>query len=141
MSEQQTAPESRPRSRRLTAAAALAAVEGLALAAGGLYLVAMGLFGHPASLQGAVMGGLTVLALAALPLSAAYGLLRARRWSRGPSLIIQLMALPAAWTMISGGGAMVAAGVVLGVVALAELVLLVHPATTEALGIRRTAER
>ncbi|MBY8888213.1 hypothetical protein K7472_25730 [Streptomyces sp. PTM05] len=127
------------RSVRLTAAAVLAAVEGLAIAAAGLYMIGLVLFGHPASVQEALMGGATVLALAALPLSAAYGLLRARRWSRGPALIIQLMALPCAWTMAHYGTALLAGGVVLGAVALAELALLVHPAATEALGIRRTA--
>jgi hypothetical protein len=42
--------------------------------------------------------------------------------------------------MAQNGGAMLAAAVVLGIVAVAELVLLVHPAATEALGIRRAAE-
>ncbi|MDF2254575.1 hypothetical protein [Streptantibioticus ferralitis] len=134
----ETAPEAvplaAPRIPRLTAAAALAGLEGLALAAGGVYLVAMGLFGHRGSTQTAVMGGLTVLAMAALPLTAAYGLLRARRWSRGPALIIQLIALPIAWTMGQNGGALLAAAVAIGAAALAELVLLVHPAATAALG-------
>ncbi len=123
-----------PRLPRLTAAAALAGLEGVALAAGGVYLMATGIVGRHASTQTAVMGGLTVLAMAILPLTAAYGLLRARRWSRGPALIIQLIALPIAWTMGQNGGGLLAAAVAIGAVALVELVLLVHPAATAALG-------
>ena len=51
------------------------------------------------------MGGLTVLALAVLPLVAARGLLLRRSWSRGPALITQLMALPVAWTLLRAQGA------------------------------------
>jgi hypothetical protein len=132
-------PETAPRSRRLTAAAALAALEGVALAAGGLYLLGLSLFGKAAGTSQGAMAGLTVLALAALPLAAAYGLLKARRWSRGPVLIIQFIALPVAWDMAGHGGVLLAAAVALGVVAVAELVLLVSPAATDALGIGRTA--
>jgi hypothetical protein len=125
---------------RLTAAAVVAALEGAALAAWGIGMVVLGIVGNPDSPQQAEAGGLTVLALAAMPLAAAYGLWRARRWSRGPVLIIQLVALPVAWTMIQAGGGLIAAGSLLGAAALTELVLLVHPAATEALGIGRPAE-
>jgi hypothetical protein len=117
---------------RLTAAAAVAGLEGLAVAAWGVTTC----FSGGAD---AVLAGLLVLVMAALPLGAAYGLLRARRWSRGPALIMQLISLPIAWTMLRGDGAFVAAGAALGVLALAGLALLVHPATTDALGINRTA--
>ncbi|WP_088799897.1 MULTISPECIES: hypothetical protein [unclassified Streptomyces] len=131
-----TAPEpTGPRPARLSAAAALTAVEGLALAALGGYLLFMGLAGSPDSPQQAEMGGLTVLALAVLPLVAARGLWLRRRWSRGPSLITQLVALPVAWTLVHGGGALIAAGIGLAVAAVVVLVLLVNPTATEALGI------
>ncbi|MFC5718728.1 hypothetical protein ACFP1Z_00860 [Streptomyces gamaensis] len=123
------------RPRRLTAAAALAALEGVALAAAGVFLLVMGVAGKPDSPQQAVTGGVTVLALAALPLTAARGLWQLRRWGRGPAVITQVMALPVAWTLISSGGALIAAGVVLALVAVAALVLLVNPTATEALGI------
>jgi hypothetical protein len=132
-------PAARP--RRLTAAALLAALEGVALAGGGVFMLVLGLVGHPANATQAEAGGLTVLALAAMPLAAAYGLWNARRWSRGPVLIIQLVALPVAWTMAQNGGILMAAGAALGAVALAELMLLVHPAATEALGIGHPAQR
>nr|WP_202447590.1 hypothetical protein [Streptomyces sp. SID5468] len=125
----------------MTAAAALAALEGAGLAVAGVWLLVLGLLGHPADRQGATMGGLTVLVLAALPLVAAYGLVKARRWSRGPVLIIQLIALPVAWTMAHANTALLVVAVGVAVVAVAELVLLVNPAATDALGIgRRTAE-
>ncbi|GHC60805.1 hypothetical protein [Streptomyces cinnamoneus] len=133
---QSAAPEpAGPRPARLTAAAALVAAEGLALALSGIYLLVMGLLGRPDSPQQAEMGGLTVLALAALPLAAARGLWLRRRWSRGPAMITQIMALPVAWTFYNGGGALVAGAVALALVAVATLVLLVNPTATEALGI------
>jgi hypothetical protein len=117
---------------RLIAAAAIAALEGLVVAAWGV-----GMFFTDS--DNAVLAGLTVLVLAALPLAAAYGLRRALRWSRGPALVMQILALPVAWTMLHSSGAVVAGGAVLGAVAVAALVLLVHPSTTDALGISRSA--
>jgi hypothetical protein len=125
------APPGRP-PLRLTLAAAVAGLEGLAVAAWGVTMFFTG--GDKG-----VLAGFLVLLLAALPLGAAYGLRKARSWSRGPALIMQLICLPIAWTMLKSDGAVVAGGAVLGVLALAGLVLLVHPATTDALGIRRTA--
>ncbi|MFF4601550.1 hypothetical protein ACFY12_02155 [Streptomyces sp. NPDC001339] len=124
-----------PRPARLSAAAAVTGAEGLALAALGAYMLIMGLVGSPDSPQQAETGGLTVLALAVLPLVAARGLWLRRRWSRGPSLITQIVALPVAWTLVKGGGALIAAGAGLAVAALTVLVLLVNPTATEALGI------
>lgn len=116
---------------RLVGAAGVAGLEGLAVVAWGVVEAAGG--GGKA-----VAAGLLVLVLAALPLGAAYGLLRVRRWSRGPALIMQLISLPVAWSMLHSDGAAVFGGAALGVLALAGLVLLVHPATTDALGITRT---
>jgi len=107
-------------------------LEGLAVAAWGVATAFDG--GHDA-----VPAGLLVLLLAALPLGAAYGLHKARRWSRGPALIMQLLSLPIAWAMLGSGGPVVPGGIALGVLAVTGLVLLVHPATSDALGIRRTA--
>ncbi|WP_436844039.1 hypothetical protein [Streptomyces subrutilus] len=120
---------------RLTAAAVLTALEGLALAGLGVYMLYVGIAGDPDSPQQAETGGITLLALAALPLVAARGLRLGRSWSRGPALITQLMALPVAWTLYSTGGAMIAAAVALALAAVAVAVLLVNPTATEALGI------
>ncbi|MFD9406639.1 hypothetical protein ACFWBN_06380 [Streptomyces sp. NPDC059989] len=120
---------------RLTAAAALTALQGLALAGLGVYMLFVGIAGDADSPQQAETGGVTLLALAALPLIAARGLRLGRRWSRGPALITQLMALPVAWTLYTTGGAMIAAAVALAVTAVAVVALLVNPTATEALGI------
>ncbi|WP_434596330.1 hypothetical protein [Streptomyces sp. A5-4] len=138
MSTEQT-PETAadPRPARLTAAAALAALEGLALLVGGAYMLVMGLLGSPDKPEQAEMGGVTLIALAVLPLLAARGLLKCRAWSRGPALITQLMALPVAWTLLrSEGSLLIPAGIALAAVAVTALVLLINPRTTRALGIR-----
>lgn len=122
--------------RRLTAAAAITALEGLALAGLGVYMLYVGIAGDSHSLQTAETGGITLLVLAALPLIAARGLRLGRRWSRGPALITQLMSLPVAWTLWTTGGAMTVAAVALALGAVAVLGLLVNPTATEALGIR-----
>lgn len=130
------APETGPRPGRLTAAAALAGLEGLALLGGGVYMLVMGLAGSPDSPRQAETGGITLIVLALLPLLAARGLLKLRSWSRGPAIITQIMALPVAWQLLQADSAAIPAGIALAAVAIASLVLLVNPATTEALGIR-----
>ncbi|MET8446681.1 hypothetical protein [Streptomyces sp. NPDC005209] len=125
-----------PRPRRLTYAAALAALEGLALLVGGGWVLVLGITGDPDDRQQAVTLGITLIVLALLPLLAARGLLRRRSWSRGPAVITQIMALPVAYSLLQADSLAIPAGIVLAVVAVASLVLLVNPATTAALGIR-----
>ncbi|AZM48559.1 hypothetical protein DMB38_24710 [Streptomyces sp. WAC 06738] len=127
--------EKGPRPPRVTVAAVLTAVEGIVIAALGGYELVLGIVGEPDSTRQAVFGGLTVLALAVLPLAAALGLWRQRRWSRGPSMITQILALPVAFAMVSTGGTMLALGLVLGVVAVGALVCVLSPSTAEALGV------
>ncbi|AJE42450.1 hypothetical protein [Streptomyces nodosus] len=129
-------PEAEPRPARLTAAAALAGLEGLALVAGGVWMLVLGLTGSPDDRRGAVTGGITLIVLALLPLLAARGLLLRRGWSRGPAVITQVLALPVAYNLLQADSVAIPAGIVLAVVAVAALVLLVNPATTRALGIR-----
>ncbi|MFD4525905.1 hypothetical protein ACFWP7_18640 [Streptomyces sp. NPDC058470] len=130
------APTEEPRPGRLTAAAALTALEGLALAVGGVYLLVLGLMGDPDDRQQAVTGGLTLMVLALLPLLATRGLLGRRSWSRGPAVVTQIMALPVAYNLLQADSVAIPAGIALAVVAVAALVLLVNPATTRALGIQ-----
>ncbi|MFF4831898.1 hypothetical protein [Streptomyces sp. NPDC001315] len=125
-----------PRPRRLTYAAALAALEGLALLVGGGWMLALGLAGDPDDRQQAVTGGVTLIVLALLPLLAARGLLGRRGWSRGPAVVTQIMALPVAYNLLQADSAAIPAGIALAVVAVAALVLLVNAETTRALGIR-----
>lgn len=128
-----------PRPARLTAAAAVSGLEGLVLVAGGVYMLVLGLLGRPDSPSQAEMGGVTLVALGAIPLIAARGLLRARSWSRGPAIITHLMALIPAWTLLRSSGALIPVGIVLAAMAVTGLVLLVNPTTAQALGIRGSA--
>ncbi|CAL9454129.1 hypothetical protein SUDANB145_02499 [Streptomyces sp. enrichment culture] len=125
-----------PRPARLTAAAALTGLEGLALVVGGAWMLVGGLTGHPDDRTQAVTGGVTLIVLALLPLLAARGLLARRGWSRGPAVITQIMALPVAYNLLQTDSVAIPAGIVLAVVAVAALVLIVNPETTRALGIR-----
>lgn len=125
-----------PRPRRLTYAAALAALEGTALAVGGVWMLVEGLTGAPDDRRSAVTGGITLVVLALLPLLAARGLLKKKSWSRGPAVITQIMALPVAYNLLQADSVAIPAGIALAVVAVAALVLLVNPATTQALGIK-----
>ena len=125
-----------PRPRRLTYAAGLAALEGLALAVGGVWMLVEGLAGHPEDRGSAVTGGITLLVLALLPLLAARGLLARRSWSRGPAVITQIMALPVAYNLLQADSIAIPAGIALAAVAITSLILLVNPATTQALGIK-----
>ncbi|POX51406.1 hypothetical protein [Streptomyces sp. Ru72] len=137
--EQNPTPETReagPRPARLTAAAALAGLEGLALVAGGAWTLVLGLTGAPDDRQQAVTLGITLIVLALLPLLAARGLLLRRGWSRGPAVITQIMALPVAYNLLRADSVAIPVGIVLAIVAVTALVLLVNPATTQALGIR-----
>ncbi|WP_394430559.1 hypothetical protein [Streptomyces sp. SGAir0957] len=139
-SEQNPAPETPdedgPRPGRLTAAAALAGLEGVALVVGGVYMLVAGVSGNPDNPEQAVTGGVTLIVLALLPLLAARGLLARKSWSRGPAIITQIMALPVAYTLLQADSIAIPGGIALAAVAIAALVLLVNPATTRALGIR-----
>jgi hypothetical protein len=125
-----------PRPGRVTAAAALAALEGLALVVAGVWLLVLGIVGDPSDRKQAVTGGITLAVLALLPLLAARGLFGLRSWSRGPAVITQIMALPVAYNLLQADSVAIPAGIVLGAFAVVSLVLLVNPATTRALGIR-----
>ncbi|GAA2319112.1 hypothetical protein OKJ48_41410 [Streptomyces kunmingensis] len=139
-SEQNPAPETSeedgPRPGRLTAAAALAGLEGAALVVGGISMLVAGIAGNPDNPEQAITGGVTLIVLALLPLLAARGLLARKGWSRGPAIITQIMALPVAYTLLQADSMAIPGGIALAAVAIAALVLLVNPATTRALGIR-----
>ncbi|MEI7034602.1 hypothetical protein [Streptomyces pratensis] len=141
MSTQQTpsspSPSAVRRPTRITALSGINALEGAALALGGIYLLVMGVLGRPESPQQAETVGITLIALGAIPLFAARGLLLLRSWSRGPALITQIMALPVAWTLLRSQGGLIPTGIVVAAVAVTGLVLVLNPATARALGIHR----
>ena len=128
--------DAEPRPGRLTAAAALAALEGVALLVGGGAMLVVGLTGDSDDLSTGVTGGITLIALALLPLIAARGLLLRRSWSRGPAVITQIMALPVAYNLLRADSVAIPAGIALAVVAVTALILLINPATTQALDIQ-----
>ncbi|MCZ0981224.1 hypothetical protein O1L60_25880 [Streptomyces diastatochromogenes] len=127
-----------PRPARLAAAAGVTLVEALGLLAGGLYMLVRTLV-DGGDVTSGVTGGVTVIALGLIPLAAARGLWTQRSWSRGPAVITQILALPVAWQMLQTDG-VIPYGIVLAALAVTGLVLLVNPATTEALGIRRPGQ-
>ncbi|WP_189854675.1 hypothetical protein [Streptomyces poonensis] len=129
-----------PRPGRLTAAAALAALEGAALAVGGVAMLVVGMTGDADDRRSAVTGGVTLIVLALLPLLAARGLFLRRGWSRGPAVITQILALPVAYNLLQADSIAIPGGIALAVVAVTALVLLVNPVTTRALGIRAPGE-
>lgn len=133
MSDTDSAPAARP--ARITTAAVLTALEGAVIAGFGLVSLVLLFTGDPDGVTQALTLALTVLALSVLPLVAARGLWGRRSWSRGPSMIIQLLALPVGWQMAQNGGAWTLGGVVIGLTALAVLGCVLNPTATEALGI------
>ncbi|MGW8380110.1 hypothetical protein [Streptomyces sp. ODS28] len=128
-------PSAAQRPRRLVAAAVLTALEGVVVLGFGLYSLVLLFTDKPDQMTQAVTMAVTVLALSVLPLAAARGLWLLRRWSRGPAMIVQLLALPVAWQFAQNGGAYVALAVVLAAAAVAVLACVVNPTATEALGV------
>lgn len=78
-----------------------------------------------------VGGTILLLAYALALVVVARGLLRLRRWSRGPAVATQVVQLPVAYSFL--GGATTWVGVLLGAVSLTVIVCLVVPASTRAL--------
>ncbi|MCZ7416610.1 MULTISPECIES: hypothetical protein [unclassified Streptomyces] len=124
------------RPTRVVVAAGLVALEGLVVLTVGVVMLALPFTGGrtDGTVQ-AVTGAVTVLALALLPLLTARGLWRLRRWSRGPAIFTQLLALPVGWQMGSGTGWWVACGLALAATSIAVLVCLFHSRAAAALGV------
>ncbi|MDT0307769.1 hypothetical protein RM780_12455 [Streptomyces sp. DSM 44917] len=128
-------PSATERPRRVAAAALLCALQGAATAGLGALLLALAVAGEPGDVTQAVTGAITLLALAALPLAAGHGLWRLRRWSRGPAVVTQLLAVPVTITLANSGALWPLAATALGATALAVLACLINPTATQALGI------
>lgn len=118
----------RKRPSTVQAAAALEGAEGLAAVGFGVYTgveTAVGAAVDPASAI-----GVTVLALAGGigMLACARGLLRADQWSRAPTVLTQLFALPIAWSMWQSDRPGIA--IPMGVVAALALITVLSPPST-----------
>ncbi|GAA3852096.1 hypothetical protein GCM10022227_06870 [Streptomyces sedi] len=119
----------------MAVAAAVCGVQGAVLAAVGTVILVLAIVGDPGDLTQAIAGSVTLLALAVVPLVAGHGLWRLRRWSRGPGVMAQLLALPIAFTLLGSGGGWVLAALPLAASALLVLGCLLSPTATEALGV------
>ena len=115
------------RPRQLTAAAGLAATEGLvALGFGVAELAQVNL-----DVVAGVGVALVMIGFAVLLVAAARALLRGRRWARAPIVVVQLIMLPVGWSFRGGSTTWVSA--VMIIVAVVTLVLVLHPRSTRAL--------
>ncbi|TDC77311.1 hypothetical protein [Streptomyces hainanensis] len=128
-------PEVFDRPRTVSVAALLCGAQGVLVAVLGVVLLALAVFDEPEDMTRAVTGALTVSVLAVLPLAAGHGLWRLRRWSRGPAVVTQLLALPVAFTLLGSGRLWPLAAAGLGISAVAVLGCLVNPTATAALGV------
>lgn len=115
-------------------AVGLLAAEAAAVALLVAFLVYEDLTAGGASLRSGLLvtayAGLMAAALAGL----AWALSRRRAWARSPAIVLQLLLLPAAYYMISGG--LVWLGLPVGALGLLVIGLLLTPATRDAIGIR-----
>ena len=110
------------------AAAALQAAEGAAAVGFGVFTGVETAAGSAVDPASAI--GVTVLALAGGlgMLGCARGLLRAAQWSRAPTVLTQLFALPIAWSLWQSDRPAIA--VPLGVVAVLALITVLSPPST-----------
>jgi hypothetical protein len=115
----------------LSAAAAIEAAEGVAVAAIGLYVGIEAIVGSPNDLTSAVVLALMAVAAGAGIVAVGRGLWQMRRWGRAPALLTQIFAVIAAISMIQSRRQ--AVGAVLIVLAVAGAAALLSPPSTRAL--------
>jgi hypothetical protein len=120
------APVSGRRPLTIVVAAALLVVEALIALAYAAVEV-----GHVRMSRAVVGVGVTILmaCFGLVLFLVARGVFLGRRWSRGPAVATQLILLPIAWSFKGGGTTWVS--VVLAVLAVAVLVGVLHPRSTE----------
>jgi hypothetical protein len=115
----------------LSAAAAIEALEGIAVLAVGLYVGTEAIAGSPHNRTGAVVLALITVATGAGLVAVGRGLWQVRRWGRAPALLTQIFAVIAAVSMIQSRRH--ALGAVLIVVAVAGAATLLSRPSTRAL--------
>lgn len=120
--------------RLINVAAAIEALEGLALVGYAAYFVIETVIGAASNTTSAVALTAVTALLGFGALLVGLGLYRCRRWSRAPAVATQVFALPVAVTFFQSGRADI--GAPLAFVAVVALVALFHPATTQTLSER-----
>jgi hypothetical protein len=107
-------------------AALVAAVEGVALLGLGAFYAGKTALQRPDSYGRALLGAAMAVAGGALLLLLGRALLRVRRWARSPVVVLQVLALPVAYSLAFQAGLPGYGGPIL-VLAVAELYLLFTP--------------
>ncbi|GAA4503255.1 hypothetical protein GCM10023191_055930 [Actinoallomurus oryzae] len=115
----------------LSTAAAIEAVEGVAVAAVGLYVGIEAIVGSPNDLASAIVLALMAIAAGVGLVAVGRGLWQVRRWGRAPALLTQIFAVIAGISMIQSSRQII--GGVFIVVAVAASAALLSPPTTRAL--------
>ena len=115
----------------LTAAAAIEALEGLAMIGVGLFVAVETLTAHSASVANAIALAVCALAVGAALLAVARGLYQPRRWARTPALLTQVFGFIIAIYLIQGH--QLAYGIPIIVATVAGAFTLLAPATTQSL--------
>ncbi|WP_283134041.1 hypothetical protein [Rhizohabitans arisaemae] len=121
----------RRRPMTLTAAAVVLALEGLTSVVLGGYVAVQTVIGKPEDVTSSIALAVFGLGAGAALLWVAKGLLDALRWSRSPAIVTQIFALPVSISLIQAGAYLW--GVPLVLVAVAGLVAMFSPPTTNAL--------
>lgn len=111
---------------QLRAAVAVVVLEVLALLAAAGVLLAKTVTGHPASVDGALLGAAFAVGGAAVLALAARGLIHLHASARSPVIVLQLLSLPVAYSLAFQAGLVVYGGPIL-VAALTVLYLLFTP--------------
>ncbi|WP_329255718.1 hypothetical protein OG417_14775 [Actinoallomurus sp. NBC_01490] len=115
----------------LSTAAAIEAVEGVAVAAVGLYVGIEAIVGSPNDLASAIVLAVMAIAAGVGLVAVGRGLWQVRRWGRAPALLTQIFAVIAGISMIQSSRQII--GGVFIVVAVAASAALLSPPTTRAL--------
>jgi peptidoglycan/LPS O-acetylase OafA/YrhL len=113
--------------REVVAAAALTGLEGLALIGIGILLAVKTATSHPNSVLGALLGALIAVVAGGCLIALTRPLLRCRRWSRTPIVVLNVLWLPVGFSLAFQAG-LPGYGAPLLVVALAVLILFGTPA-------------
>ncbi|MEA3530455.1 hypothetical protein [Nocardia implantans] len=111
------------------AAGGLVTLEGVVAVGVAIVLVVRGLLGHDQSTTSGYGTAAWFGVLGGAVLAAGIGLLLGKRWGRAIAVIAQLLLLPVTWSLLTDSHQPVY-GTVLGVVAVAALVLLFAPPST-----------